>query len=51
MKGPLLLLLTSLALLSWFVLSESGSLLLSGIALTGAGLLARRVRSARKERA
>ena len=50
MRGLLVVALISLAALVWFVGPEPGSLLLSGTALTGIGMLARRIRSSRKER-
>ncbi len=49
MRGFLVFVLISLAALSWFVGPEPGSLLLSGTALTGVGVLARRMRSSRKD--
>lgn len=50
MRGFLVLVLMSLVALGWFVGSDPGSLLLSGTALTLVGVVARRMRSARKER-
>lgn len=50
MRGVLVVALISLAALSWFLGPGPGSLLLSGTALTGLGVLGRRMRSTRKER-
>jgi hypothetical protein len=50
MRGFLVLVLMSLVALGWFAGSDPGSLLLSGTALTLVGVVARRMRSARKER-
>ena len=49
MRGFLVFVLISLAALGWFAGSEPGSLLLSGTVLTLVGVLARRMRSTRKE--
>ena len=48
-KPGLVFVLISLAVLGWFVGPEPASLLLFGTALTGIGVLARRVRSSRKD--
>lgn len=49
MRGVLQFALITLAALSWLAGPEPGALLLSGTALTGVGVLARRRRSTRKE--
>ena len=49
MKPVLVFVLITLAVLGWFVGPEPASLLLFGTALTGIGVLARRVRSSRKD--
>jgi hypothetical protein len=50
MRGFLVFVLIGLAALGWFLGPGPGSLLLSGMALTGGGVLARRMRLPRKER-
>ncbi len=49
MKWFLVSVLISLGVLGWFVGPQPASLLLFGTALTGIGVLARRMRSTRKE--
>jgi hypothetical protein len=51
MRSVLVFALVGVAALSWFTGPEPGALLLAGTALTGLGMLARRARLARKERA
>lgn len=50
MRGFLVFVLISVVAVGWSIGSEPGALLLSGTALTVVGVLARRMRSIRKER-